>query len=102
MREVTVTYHQDIDSWWAESQDLDGFTAAGNSFSELRPLVAEGVAFYLDDEPFVLFEILESGAQLMDGIVKASGWTGSSWSGQLAMALSAPRQSVEIRHTEYA
>jgi predicted RNase H-like HicB family nuclease len=68
MREVTVTYHHDGSSWWADSKDLDGYTAVAGSLEELRPLVADGVAFYLNDVPHMISEHLESGELLADGV----------------------------------
>jgi len=41
---VHVRYHQEQDSWWAESPELDGWTAAAATLSELRALVREAVA----------------------------------------------------------
>jgi predicted RNase H-like HicB family nuclease len=69
MHEVAVTYHHDESSWWADSKDLDGYTAVANSLAELRPLVADGVAFYLGDEPHVISERLDSGALVADGVL---------------------------------
>lgn len=102
MRQVTVTYHRENNGWWAESPDLDGYTAAASSFAQLRALVIEGVAFYLDDAPHAIAEKLDSGAELVDQNSARTGWTGSSWSGRLATADSAPRRSFEVRHAEYA
>jgi predicted RNase H-like HicB family nuclease len=69
MREVTVTYHHDGSSWWADSTDLDGYTAVAASLEELRPLVADGVAFYLNDAPHIISEQLDSGGLLADGVL---------------------------------
>ncbi|MFE0577932.1 type II toxin-antitoxin system HicB family antitoxin [Streptomyces sp. NPDC058874] len=56
MRTITVLYHQEDSSWWAESLDVSGFGAAGESLAEVRHLVQEGLPFYLEDEPFELRE----------------------------------------------
>jgi predicted RNase H-like HicB family nuclease len=56
MRRITVDYHREGSSWWAESVDLPGFSAAADTRAELEDLVREGVDFALDGEPFVLVE----------------------------------------------
>lgn len=64
METVTVVYHHDSGSWWADSPQLEGFSAAADSFTELRAEVRGGVAFYLDDAPHSLDERFDSGAYL--------------------------------------
>jgi len=96
MRQIAVTYHQEQGSWWAESDDLDGYTAAANSFSDLRQLVIEGVDFYVNGEPHVLAERLESGADLLGPASRAGGSRTWSWSGEIAIATSIPRHSVAV------
>ncbi len=44
---VRVAYHEDQGLWWADSEDIDGFVATGNSLSEVRALVHEGLPFHL-------------------------------------------------------
>lgn len=36
MRRVTVRYHQEEDAWWAETDDLKTFSAAGSTYEEVR------------------------------------------------------------------
>jgi predicted RNase H-like HicB family nuclease len=43
-----VTYHHEDETWWAESEDVPGFSAAAEHLSELRRLVREGLMFHLD------------------------------------------------------
>jgi len=51
MRDVTVHYHHEPPAgWWAESADLEGWSAAADGLSELQQLVREGIAFVLDGE----------------------------------------------------
>jgi len=45
---VTVTYHLEDGTWWAESDEVPGFFAAGQSLSETRALVRSGLAFHFD------------------------------------------------------
>jgi predicted RNase H-like HicB family nuclease len=43
MRDVAVRYHSEPQGWWAESEDLPGWTAVGASLEELRDLVRSAV-----------------------------------------------------------
>jgi predicted RNase H-like HicB family nuclease len=45
---VRVLYHREDNSWWAESPDVKGWTAAGDSYDEVRKLAEEGIPFALD------------------------------------------------------
>ena len=70
VRNVTVIYHREDGVWWADSPDMPGFSAAGDSFKETRELAIEGVPFYFDDDiPNILDERMENGARLMSGNV---------------------------------
>ena len=57
MRSVTVTVHHEGVSWWAESDELPGFSALAASRAELREMVASGVDFYLEGEQHRLVEL---------------------------------------------
>jgi len=50
MRSVTVLYHREPPGWWAESEDIEGWSAAAESLSELQRLVHDGVRFALEHE----------------------------------------------------
>ena len=50
MDTVRVIYHHERDGWWADSPDLDGWSAAGDTFAEVRRLACEGVPFALGRE----------------------------------------------------
>lgn len=43
-----MIYHHEDGSWWAESPDVPGFVAAGDTVGEVRALVREGVPFHLE------------------------------------------------------
>jgi predicted RNase H-like HicB family nuclease len=47
---VRVLYHEEPEGWWAESPDVDGWTAAGGTFDEVRELAEEGIRFALEDD----------------------------------------------------
>lgn len=59
-REIRIVVHCDGESWWAESPDITGFTAAADSARELKELIDEGVPFALDDESRDLCVTLET------------------------------------------
>lgn len=42
---VRVIYHREADGWWAESPDLKGWSAAGDSYTKARRLATDGVRF---------------------------------------------------------
>lgn len=50
METVRVIYHHEGDGWWAESPDVDGWSAAGDSYSEVVKLAEEGFSFALDGD----------------------------------------------------
>jgi predicted RNase H-like HicB family nuclease len=50
MDTVRVIYHCEADGWWAESPDVAGWYAAGDSYEEVFKLAEEGVAFALGRE----------------------------------------------------
>lgn len=56
MRQVTVSFHNEDGVWWAESDDLPGFSAAADTREELVSLVRDGVAFHLGHKAFVIVE----------------------------------------------
>jgi predicted RNase H-like HicB family nuclease len=51
MKTVRVIYHHESDGWWAESPDVDGWSAAGKTYAEVVKLAEEGIAFALGHAP---------------------------------------------------
>ncbi len=47
METVRIIYHHQADGWWAESPDVEGWSAAGNTYAEVVKLADEGVPFAL-------------------------------------------------------
>ena len=45
---VAMDYHHEPEGWWADSDDLPGFLAAGATFDEVRELAHSGAEFYLE------------------------------------------------------
>ncbi len=56
MRTIEVQYHYEGDSWWADSDDVPGFSALGSSLPEARERVRTGLAFHLETDQFDLRE----------------------------------------------
>jgi predicted RNase H-like HicB family nuclease len=54
MDPVRVIYHHEDHAWWAESPDVDGWSAAGDTFDEVRQLAEGGVRFALDRDDVVV------------------------------------------------
>ncbi len=48
METVRVIYHHEADGWWAESPDVEGWSAAGDTYAEVVKLAAEGIPFALE------------------------------------------------------
>src|SRR5271156_1383191 len=54
METVRVIYHHETDGWWAESPDVEGWSAAGNSYQEVAKLAEEGIRFALERDDVAL------------------------------------------------
>lgn len=67
MQRVTVTYHREAGTWWADSEDVPGYTAVADALGDLRALVFEGIPFALEHDDIEIDEALENGARLMPG-----------------------------------
>jgi predicted RNase H-like HicB family nuclease len=48
METVRVIYHHENDGWWAESPDVEGWSAAGDTYAEVAKLAEEGIPFALE------------------------------------------------------
>jgi predicted RNase H-like HicB family nuclease len=48
MDTIRVIHHCDDGRWWAESPDVPDWSAAGDSFDEVRALADAGVRFALE------------------------------------------------------
>jgi predicted RNase H-like HicB family nuclease len=47
---VRIICHRESDGWWAESPDIERWSAAADTFAEVARLAEEGIAFVLDEE----------------------------------------------------
>lgn len=50
MRTVRVIYRAEPEGWWAESPDVSGYTAVGQSYDEVRELAHEGLPDFAGEE----------------------------------------------------
>ena len=57
MRTIHVEYHREGDSWWADSPDVPGWVAGGDSLAEARDLAREGLPFFVEDEVDLLEQL---------------------------------------------
>ncbi|HEX3804974.1 MAG TPA: hypothetical protein VHV75_19260 [Solirubrobacteraceae bacterium] len=48
--DVKVIYHYEDGSWWADSPDVERWSAAADELEDLITLVSEGVPFALETE----------------------------------------------------
>lgn len=48
MEAVRVLHHHEGDGWWAESPDVEGWSAAGDTYAEVVKLAEEGIPFALE------------------------------------------------------
>lgn len=44
---IRVLHHRDADGWWAESPDVEGWSAAAYTYAEVVKLAEESVPFAL-------------------------------------------------------
>jgi predicted RNase H-like HicB family nuclease len=47
MKTVRVIYHHEADGWWAESPDVEGWSAAGATYADVVRLAEEGIPYAL-------------------------------------------------------
>jgi predicted RNase H-like HicB family nuclease len=50
METVRVIYHHEADRWWAESPDVEGWSAAGDTYAEVAKLAEAGIPFALGED----------------------------------------------------
>lgn len=75
---VNVTYHEEESSWWAESDDVEGFSAAGDSLEEVRELTHEGIPFALGTSDVDLRESREHCNPVLAARLKFRGFENTS------------------------
>lgn len=94
---VSVRYHHEGSSWWAESPELEGFVAVGSSLPEVRELVHEGVPFYADNEHVEILEAHEKDAVVVQVNVTRAPF-GQDWNLSQKPSTSAPDTNLLKTH----
>lgn len=64
MDKIRVIYHHEDDGWWAESPDVDRWTAAAASYTEVVQLAEEGVRFALQRDDVELEHFVPAGSRV--------------------------------------
>jgi predicted RNase H-like HicB family nuclease len=64
MRTVIVRYHQEPEGWWAETDVLPTFSAAGASYEEVKERVREALPDLLGEPVELLEDVTEVGAEV--------------------------------------
>lgn len=44
---IRILHHREADGWWAESPDVDGWSATGHTYAEVVKRAEEGIPFAL-------------------------------------------------------
>ena len=73
MKKVKIIYHREDGIWWAESDDVPDFSAAADTFHDIRKLALDGIDFTLDGAPTSITEQMEDGSlipSIVDETVK--------------------------------
>jgi predicted RNase H-like HicB family nuclease len=63
MKSIRVIHHHEPDGWWAESPDVVGWSAAGESYEEVHQLAEEGVRFALEREDVEVEHVVPAGGR---------------------------------------
>ncbi|MBX6391227.1 MAG: DUF1902 domain-containing protein [Frankia sp.] len=61
MDEIAVVYHEEDGLWWAESGDVPGWAAGGDSLTQVRERVRDGLRFFLGRDDIAIDERLPTG-----------------------------------------
>jgi predicted RNase H-like HicB family nuclease len=48
MTQVTIRYHQEPEGWWADSDQIPGWTAVGATFGEVSELARDAVRTFVE------------------------------------------------------
>lgn len=64
MDPIRVIHHHEPEGWWAESPDIEGWTAAGGSYAAVRRLAEEGARFVLEREDVAVEHYVPAGERV--------------------------------------
>jgi predicted RNase H-like HicB family nuclease len=77
VEQVRVVYHDEDGTWWAESPDVAGYSAAAESLAALHRLVHEGLPHFLPNQTF----------EIVDHLAQPQVWRVSSMAALQALHL---------------
>jgi hypothetical protein len=72
MKVVTVRYHREPEGWWAETEDLPNYTAAGATYGEVRDFVFRGLPALLNQPLDIREDLSELGIAVPVVVLNAS------------------------------
>jgi predicted RNase H-like HicB family nuclease len=67
MKTVHVRYHNEPEGWWAESEDLAGWSAAGDSFDDIRAMAKDGIREFAGADAVIIEEGIPAVAEPNNG-----------------------------------
>jgi predicted RNase H-like HicB family nuclease len=67
---VRVLHHHEGDGWWAESPDVEGWSAAGDTYAEVVKLAEESVAFALKRQADLEHYVLSASEGRIHSLIK--------------------------------
>ncbi len=65
MSTVTIRYHDEPAGWWAESEEIPGWTAVGSTFLEVRELALAAVEKFVGQTAVVVEEGAPPGVRII-------------------------------------
>ena len=75
MCRLTVIYHNEAASWWANSPDVPDFHVGGETLSQTRDLVREGLPSFLEVNQVDYLGVTEKGKALVSSLASKSSHT---------------------------
>lgn len=98
-RSFRVYFYREEGTFWAESPDAPGFTAAARSFDELEPQVVEGLRFWMGDDEASLVIFLEGRSPTPTGVHVFIGAddVGFAPTTQTEVPASSPIRELEVK-----
>ncbi len=85
MGSISVVYHLEGNSWWANSEQVSGFHVGGDSLTKVREQVRIGLPFFLEVSKIEYFEQTDTGKTVGSQSYRVFG-VSNSVSGDLQMA----------------
>jgi predicted RNase H-like HicB family nuclease len=86
--QIRVTFHFEGIGWWAESDALPGWTAAGSDYEDVRRMAEEGIREFAGDDAEIIADLVvpETPATSLAADVFFVGWLSSEGALELPVA----------------